>query len=286
MRSYSELAIRVPTSAGTTALVYSAANRVDAALILAHGAGADQRSPFIVDFAGALTALGIDVVTFNFLYTEQRRRLPDRGPALEACYRAVVEAVRNEVDSARRVLFIGGKSMGGRIATQIAAADRGLPIGGLVLLGYPLHPPGRPDRRRDAHLPAVGRPMLFVQGSRDAFGTPSELAPILGSLSPAPTLHVVEGGDHSFKLMRTRPCRAEDKRLRGEASASVRAGGGPPSQSFGASAEARVKGKRAEAEAPAPVKGSQNHPATQAAVYADVQRTIAEWIQITRLRTT
>ena len=75
-----------------------------------------------------------------------------------------------------------------------------LPLAGLVLLGYPLHPPGRPDRRRDAHLPAVARPMLFVQGSRDAFGTPGELAPILGRVSPAPTLHVVEGGDHSFKL--------------------------------------------------------------------------------------
>ncbi len=284
MRSYSELAVQVPTSAGTTALVYSAAgNRVGAALILAHGAGAGQRSPFLVSFADALAALGLDVVTFNFLYTEQGRRLPDRGPALEACYRAVVDTVRNEVDSARHVLFIGGKSMGGRIATQLAAADRGLPIGGLVLLGYPLHPPERPDQRRDAHLPAVGRPMLFVQGSRDAFGTPSELAPVLGSLSPAPTLHVVEGGDHSLKVLRPRLCRAEDKRLRGEASASVRAGGGPPSQSFGASAEARVKGKRAEAEAPAPVKKSRNHPAAQAAVYADVQRTIVEWIRtITR----
>ncbi len=90
--------------------------------------------------------------------------------------------------------------MGGRIATQVAAADAGLPLAGLVLLGYPLHPPGRPDRLRDAHLPAVARPMLFVQGTRDAFGTPGDLAPILGRVSPAPTLHAVTGGDHSFKL--------------------------------------------------------------------------------------
>ena len=88
--------------------------------------------------------------------------------------------------------------MGGRIATQVAAANEGLPISGLVLLGYPLHPPGRPDKRRDAHLSSVRRPMLFVQGSRDAFGTPEELSPILASLEPAVTVHVVEGGDHSL----------------------------------------------------------------------------------------
>ena len=92
---------------------------------------------------------------------------------LEGCYRAVIDAVRDRVDSARRALFIGGKSMGGRIATQVAAADAALPLAGLVLLGYPLHPPGQPDRLRDAHLPQVARPMLFVQGTRDTFGTPA-----------------------------------------------------------------------------------------------------------------
>jgi predicted alpha/beta-hydrolase family hydrolase len=97
-------------------------------------------------------------------------------------------------------LFIGGKSMGGRIATQLAAADRALPIAGLVLLGYPLHPPGRPDKMRDKHLPDVGRPMLFVQGSKDTFGTPMELTPVLRRITPPPAMHVVEGGDHSFKL--------------------------------------------------------------------------------------
>jgi hypothetical protein len=110
--------------------------------------------------------------------------------------------VREEVGSARRALVIGGKSMGGRIATQVAAADRDEPIAGLVLLGYPLHPPGRPERRRDAHLPAVKRPMLFVQGERDTFGTPAELAPVLTALTPKPTLHIVAGGDHSLKLSR------------------------------------------------------------------------------------
>ena len=192
----------------TTALIYPAEEpRVGAALILGHGAGADQHSPFMTNFARALAALGVEIVTFNFLYTEQKRRVPDRAPVLEACYRAVIEAVRDRVDGARHALFIGGKSMGGRIATQVAAADARLPLAGLVLLGYPLHPPGRPERRRDAHLAAVGRPMLFVQGSRDGFGTLDELAPVLGRIAPPPATHAVVGGDHSFKLTGRDPAR-------------------------------------------------------------------------------
>jgi predicted alpha/beta-hydrolase family hydrolase len=206
LTSPSELTVRLEAGAVTTALVYPAGdNRGGAALILGHGAGAGQRSTFMIEFARALSALGLDLVTFNFLYTEQRRRIPDRPPSLEACYRSVIEAARSQVDSARTALFIGGKSMGGRIATQVAAADPALPLAGLVLLGYPLHPPGRPEQRRDKHLPAVQRPMLFVQGSRDTFGTPGELTPILDRLSPAPALHVVAQGDHSFKLSRKDP---------------------------------------------------------------------------------
>jgi hypothetical protein len=205
LKKPSELTIPLQASAVTTALVYRAAGDAAGTLILGHGAGAGQRNTFMVDFAGALSALGIDVVTFNFLYTEQGRKIPDRAPALESCYRAVIEGVRAEVDSARRSLFIGGKSMGGRIATQVAAADPALPVGGLVLLGYPLHPPGKPAERRDKHLPAIARPMLFVQGTRDAFGTPAELTPIIGSLPPPSTLHVVQNGDHSFKLSRKDP---------------------------------------------------------------------------------
>jgi predicted alpha/beta-hydrolase family hydrolase len=197
----------VPLETGAvTALVYPAdadARQPAASLILAHGAGAGQHSAFIVAFARGISALGIDVITFDFPYIAQKRRIPDRGPALEACYRAVIDTVRPEIDPVRRSLFIGGKSMGGRIATQVVSG--GVPVAGLVLLGYPLHPPGRPAEVRAAHLPAVGRPMLFVQGSRDSFGTPSELTPILSALSPRPTLHVVAGGDHSLKVSRRDP---------------------------------------------------------------------------------
>jgi predicted alpha/beta-hydrolase family hydrolase len=196
-----ELSIRLDAGGSVPARVYAAETAsAAAALVLGHGAGAGQRSPFITAFAAALAALGLDVVTFDFPYIVRGRRLPDARPALEACYRAVTSAVVRELESARRHLFIGGKSMGGRVATQVSAAGGGEDVAGLVLLGYPLHPPGRPGQRRDAHLPDVRRPMLFVQGSRDAFGTPAELAPVLASLTPPPTLHVVAGGDHSFKI--------------------------------------------------------------------------------------
>ena len=201
-----ELKVGLETGAATTALVYRASGgEAAAALVLAHGAGAGQRAAFMVEFARALSARGLDLVTFNFPYTEQGRRIPDRAPVLESCYRAVIEAVRAELESARHALYIGGKSMGGRIATQVAAADSALPVAGLVLLGYPLHPPGKPTERRDKHLPSVGRRMLFVQGSRDAFGTPDELAPVISTLQPAATLHIVQQGDHSFKLSRKDP---------------------------------------------------------------------------------
>ena len=205
MKSPSEL--RIPLEAGaTTALAYpSDSSAFGATLILGHGAGGGQRSTFMVDFARAISALGVDVVTFNFPYTEQSRRIPDRAPVLEACYRAVIASVHAQLPAAKRALFIGGKSMGGRIASQVAAADSTLPIAGLVLLGYPLHPPGRPTERRDKHLPAVGRPMLFVQGARDAFGTPAELAPVVETIGPSASIHVVAGGDHSLKLSRKDP---------------------------------------------------------------------------------
>ena len=202
----SELTVNLQTGAVTTALVYPAGPPpVGATLILGHGAGAGQHNTFMVEFARALSGLGLDLVTFNFLYIEQGRRIPDRGPVLEECYRSVIDAVRARVASARRFLFIGGKSMGGRIATQVAAGDPSLPLTGRVLLGYPLHPPGKLTERRDKHLPAIGRPMLFVQGARDAFGTPSQLTPIVSALQPASTIRVVDDGDHSFKLPRKDP---------------------------------------------------------------------------------
>ncbi len=194
-----------------TAIDYPAAtgNRAGVTLILAHGAGADQTSGFTVSFANALAERGIDIVTFNFLYSEHRRRIPDPNARLESCWRAVIETVRERVTLRRDRLAIGGKSMGGRIASQVAAAGAG-DLAGLVFLGYPLHPPGRPDRLRAAHLRDVAAPMLFVQGSRDAFGTPEELYPILDQLKPCAELYVVQGGDHSFKVPKNTGVRQPD----------------------------------------------------------------------------
>jgi uncharacterized protein len=187
-------------SRSSSAVAYHAAGgaRADATLVLAHGAGAPQQSSFMVGFANGLADRGVDVLTFNFLYTEQRRRVPDRTDALEACYRAAIAAARAHFG--RGEVFIGGKSMGGRIATHLAAADDtdALGIAGVVLLGYPLHPPGKPEQLRAAHLSRIRVPMLFVQGERDPFGTPDELRPILETLAAPATLHVVEKGDHSL----------------------------------------------------------------------------------------
>jgi predicted alpha/beta-hydrolase family hydrolase len=199
-----QIRLDVSPSEHVTALAYRAAPRGHAGitLILAHGAGANQTSSFIVRFATSLAARGIDLVTFNFVYTEQRRRLPDRNDKLEHCYRNVIEAMRSNKfhdDDRRRKLVIGGKSMGGRIASQVAATGQE-GIAGLVFLGNPLHPPGLLNKMRSKHLPDIRAPMLFVQGSRDAFGTPEELRAVLGGLDVAADICVVEDGDHSFKV--------------------------------------------------------------------------------------
>jgi predicted alpha/beta-hydrolase family hydrolase len=197
-----QIAVEIAPGRKVTAVVYPAAKREQAgiSLILGHGAGAGQGSSFMVSFATALAALGIETVTFNFLYVEQGRRLPDSNDKLEACYRAVIETVAQR-NRGRGRLAIGGKSMGGRIASQVAAA--GAPdVAGLVFLGYPLHPPGKRDQLRAKHLSQIKAPMLFVQGSRDAFGTPQELRPIIKKLKAPAELFEVAGGDHSFKVLK------------------------------------------------------------------------------------
>jgi len=140
---------------------------------------------------------------------ENGRRIPDPGTKLEACYRAVIDSVRDRHRSGSEKLAIGGKSMGGRIASQVAASEAG-DLAGLVFLGYPLHPPAKPEQLRATHLPNVKAPMLFVQGSRDAFGTPDELRPIIDRLQPLAELYVVEGGDHSFKVLKSADLRQAD----------------------------------------------------------------------------
>jgi len=178
-----------------TAIVYPpAGKRIPLRVILAHGAGSNQLSPSMTRMASALSGHGIETITFNFLYSEKRKKVPDKNDKLEAVWRRLIGTFAGK----SHPLVIGGKSMGGRIASQVAAADSS-GITGLVFLGYPLHPPGRPEQLRSKHLPDIKAPMLFVQGSKDAFGTPDELKPILKPLKNA-ELCVVENGDHSFKV--------------------------------------------------------------------------------------
>ena len=187
-----------------SALIYPADRKHQSrtALILGHGAGTSQAHPFMTNFANGLSKQGIDIITFNFLFTERNRRVPDPRTKLEACYRSTILATRRQMTGKCDRLIVGGKSMGGRIASQVIAADSEAGLNtadGVVFLGYPLHPPGRPEKLRDAHLPNITVPILFVQGSRDIFGTPGELQPVIDRCHQA-SLHVVENGDHSLKV--------------------------------------------------------------------------------------
>lgn len=168
-----------------------------AVLILAHGAGAGQGSPFMVNAARGCAARGLTTGTFDFEYMTKGRGAPDKAPVCEARWRAIIDAARRERPGLP--LFIGGKSFGGRMASHVASQGGAGPLAGLVLLGYPLHPPGKPQQRRDEHLPAIAEPMLFVQGGRDTFGTADEIRELLPRLQRA-ALHEVLEGDHGFKV--------------------------------------------------------------------------------------
>jgi len=202
-----KLTVGVNQNESVTALLYAAAKqtRLGLTAVLGHGAGAPQESGFMVMFATGLAERGVDVMTFNFVYMEQGRSVPDQKHKLESCFRAVIDTAVKHRKLKNNRLLIGGKSMGGRIASQVAAAasEEKEPladqINGLVFLGYPLHPPGAPAKLRVEHLAQVRKPMLFVQGTRDALGTPEEIQPFIKGLRPAAKIHSIEGGDHSFK---------------------------------------------------------------------------------------
>lgn len=173
------------------------AQSADALVVLAHGAGSDLTSPLLVAVADALAPHGFPTVRFNFPYTERGGGAPDPPRVLESCYRAVLAQVRADRELGARRLVIGGKSMGGRMASHLAAA--GETVDGLLLLGYPLHPAGRPEQARVAHLPRIAVPMLFLAGTRDSLCRLDLLRDVLAGL-PQATLHVVEDGDHSFAV--------------------------------------------------------------------------------------
>ncbi len=171
----------------------------DAALTLAfaHGAGAPMDTPFMNAFAEGLAARGWRIVRFEFPYMAKRRadgkrRPPDRAPVLLECWRGVIEALGTER------LVIGGKSMGGRMASLIAAENNvKTAVRGLVCLGYPFHPAGKPERLRTEHLAGLQTPALILQGTRDSLGNRAEVAGY--ALSGSIRLHWAEDGDHDLK---------------------------------------------------------------------------------------
>src|SRR5215469_5723114 len=189
-----------------SAIAYRAARSTTATVVLGHGAGVDQRSAFMVAFATGLSSRGLHVVTFNFPYTEQGRSTPDPAPKLEECFRGAIHSAQQMPELAGGRLFIGGKSLGGRIASHLAASPQAIDgLAGLICLGYPLHPPNRPEKLRTEHLERIRVPMFIAQGARDAFGTPQELKSVLSQMKAPTRLFVVEGGDHSFAVPKKWP---------------------------------------------------------------------------------
>jgi predicted alpha/beta-hydrolase family hydrolase len=167
-------------------------------VVLGHGAGGSRHTPMLVALAEALGGSGRAALLYNFPYAERKKRRPDAPAVLEATARAAA-ALALDVSGARRIVH-GGRSMGGRIASQIVAA--GERADGIAFLAYPLHPPGRFDRPRDVHLARIEAPMLFVQGTRDAFAREDLLHGLMRRLGPRAELVPVAGADHSFRVLK------------------------------------------------------------------------------------
>jgi predicted alpha/beta-hydrolase family hydrolase len=164
--------------------------------VLAHGAGGNMNTRLLVDLQRGLAKRSIAAVRFNFLYAERGRRTPGRQPQLVACWRSVADWTQRELKP--KELFLAGKSMGGRMASYLVAD--GYRCTGLFFLGYPLHPPGKTDKLRKEHLPRIKPPVLFISGTRDPLCKLDLLKPIVQDLGARAALHIVEGGDHSFKV--------------------------------------------------------------------------------------
>jgi uncharacterized protein len=170
-------------------------------LVLAHGAGAGMRHPFLGALAHELSAVGIATFRYQFPYMEQRRRAPDRPPVLTATVAAAVHAAQQAAPGLP--LLAGGKSMGGRMTSTAASQQPLDQVRGLVFFGFPLHPPNQPGTKRADHLTKVTVPMLFLQGTRDTFADLALLRPVCAKLSPQPTLHIIESADHSFHMLKS-----------------------------------------------------------------------------------
>jgi hypothetical protein len=191
---------RVRVGAEETSAVYDPAIGGEGAVfVFAHGAGGNMNDRAVVSTSKALNERGIATVRFNFLYKEKKSGRPDPMPKLKDTFSAVVGRARAEI--APKTMIIGGRSMGGRAASMLAAD--GFDAAGLLLLAYPLHPPGKPDQLRDAHLPSISMPVICFNGTRDPFCTPSLMEEVLKRITTNWEMHWVEGADHSFHVSKS-----------------------------------------------------------------------------------
>jgi predicted alpha/beta-hydrolase family hydrolase len=186
------LSIALPDGQTVTA-VRTLIGKSDWLVAYAPGAGSNVHDPFGRFLARRLAEHGVSTVRIQFPYMEARKRRPDPPALLEATWRAAIASLRGEAPR----LIVGGRSMGGRIASQVVAA--GEAVDGLALFAYPLHPPGQPDKLRDKHLPSIGVPALFCSGTRDAFASPDELRAAASKVRHS-TVHLLEGADHGFAV--------------------------------------------------------------------------------------
>lgn len=190
---------RVAVGADETSVVFDACDVPDAPVfVLAHGAGGNLGDSGVVRSAAVLRSHGMHTVRFNFVYREKRIGRPDPMPRLTECTAAVVERVRAELSPKR--LIIGGRSMGGRAASVLAS--QGFACDGVLLLAYPLHPPGKPAQLRSQHLPDIHQPVLCINGTRDEFCTRELMEEVLTTVQPTWRMHWIEGADHSFHVLK------------------------------------------------------------------------------------
>lgn len=190
--------MRVPVGDGSVGAILDRPADARAVLVLSHGAGAGMEHPFLAALAAALVARGVAVLRHQFPFTDAGRRRPDPAPVLEATVRAVVASAR----TLGLPVFAGGKSMGGRMTTRAEAAAA-LGVAGIVLVGFPLHPPRTPSTTRARHLADVQVPLLFLQGTRDALAPLPAMRRVVARLDDA-RLHVVDTADHGFALLARR----------------------------------------------------------------------------------
>jgi uncharacterized protein len=192
-----EESLRIDTVKGPVSAKYARPTSPFATIVVAHGAGAGMDHPFLVGFSRACVDQRLATMRFNFPYIESGRRSPDTEAVLRDTWRAAFEAAWSR--RKKEPVWASGKSLGGRIASM-CAADGEIRPAGLVFLGYPLHPPGKPERIRDEHLYRIEVPMLFLQGTSDPFASPDLLRRIVKKLADRATLVPFEGAGHSFEV--------------------------------------------------------------------------------------